>query len=78
MYLILSDGNGNRHEGVLLAGDLDRMRVAFRGGRDVVELTRREEGWAGDDCGPVEVESIVVGGRAPEALEMPARYMTAG
>jgi len=78
MYLIFSDVNGNRYECVVIAGDAGRMRVAFRGGEDAVELTRRQNHWISDDCGPVEVESIVVGNRPLVALEPPAPYLMAG
>ena len=78
MYLLLSDQNGKRYECVVIAGDVDRMRVAFRGGDDAMELTRRQDHWMSDDFGPVEVESIVAGDQPPAVLEQPARCLMAG
>ena len=78
MYLLLSDQNGNRYECVVIAGDVDRMRVALRGGDDAIELTRRRDQWISDEFGPVEVESIVAGDQPPVALEQPALCLTAG
>jgi hypothetical protein len=78
MYLILSDATGKRYECMVIAGDVDRMRVAFCGGEDAVELTRRQNHWISDDCGPVEVESIVAADWPLTALEAPAQYLMAG
>ena len=78
MYLILSDADGNRYECMLIAASGDCLRVAFRGGEDAVELTRRQNQWFSEDRGPVEVESVVAGDRPLIALEPAASYLRAG
>ena len=78
MYMILRDSTGKRSECMLMASDESRMRVAFRGGEDAVELRRQGEGWIQEGYGPVEVESFVAGERPLIVLQPDARYLLAG
>ena len=78
MYLILRDATGQRHECMLMARNQNRLRVAFRGGDDAVELTREQDQWIQEDSGPVEIESFVRGDRPLIVLQPEARYCLAG
>ena len=78
MYLILCDSNGNRYEGMVLAGSENRLRVALRGDEDAVELTRHQNEWTLEGGGSVEIESILGGGRPLAALLSPVAYPLAG
>ena len=78
MYMILSDAMGKLHECVLIAGNGDRMRIAFRGGEDAVELTRRQNQWISENFGLVEVEFVVAGNRPLSALKPAHQYLKAG
>lgn len=49
-------GNGYTVEAVLLSCAHDTMRVAVRGGSDVLELRKINGRWVSDDCEPVDVE----------------------
>jgi hypothetical protein len=78
MYLILRDATGQRHECMLMASDQNRLRVAFRGGDDAVELTREQDHWIQEGCGPVEIDSFVAGDRPLIVLQPEAQYCLAG
>lgn len=78
MYLILRDATGQRHECMLMARNQNRLRVAFRGGDDAVELTRDQDHWIQEDNAPVEIESFVAGDRPLIVLQPEARYCLAG
>jgi len=78
LYMILRDSHGQRCECMLMASDESRMRVAFRGGDDAVELKRQGDRWIQEGDGPVEVESFVAGDRPLIALRPDAQYLLAG
>jgi len=78
MYLILRDARGQRHECMLMASNQNRLRVAFRGGDDAVELTREQDHWIHEDSGPFEIESFVAGDRPLIVPQPQARYCLAG
>ncbi len=78
MYLILCDSTGNRYEGVVLATSEHGLRVALRGGEDVVELTRHQNEWTLEGGGSVEIESMLAGDRPLAALLVPVAYPLAG
>jgi hypothetical protein len=78
MYMIVRDSKGNRSECMLMASDQSRMRVAFRGGDDAVELRRQGDRWIQEGYGPVEVESFVAGDRPLIVMQPDAEYLLAG
>src|SRR4051794_13815820 len=59
MYLHVRDGRGKSREGLVLAVGKDRIRVAFRGNRDVDELSRSFGQWLNEAGELVEFEVIV-------------------
>jgi hypothetical protein len=54
--MIIRYGNGYTVEAVLLSRADDTMRVAVRGGSDVLELRNINGRWVSEDCEPVDVE----------------------
>jgi len=78
MYLILCDSNGNRYEGMILAGSENCLRVALRGGEDAFELTRHQNQWTIEGDGPIEIESMLAGDRPLAAPLAPVAYPLAG
>ena len=57
MHIIFSDATGRR-EGVVLAADETRMRVAVRGATDIVELPLFKKG----DSPILQIESLIFPG----------------
>lgn len=71
---------GHTREGVMLAINQDRMRVALQGDEDTIELCRLNGVWTTDTGEPVELEALLLDGQAGEFtfLEAPARVAAAG
>ena len=54
--MIIRYTDGTAVEAVLLARDGNSIRVAPRGGDDVVEFQDHNGTWVGEDCEPVSIE----------------------
>jgi len=68
MLVTLRSENGRRTEGVLLAMDEDRIRVAVHGLNETLEYRRMAERWCGDKGDFVEIESIVFPNMQPAVM----------
>ena len=71
---------GGIAEGVLLAANQDRMRIALRGAADTIELRRIGDRWIADDDRPVDFEVLLTDGHAELDMfeEAQPRAMAAG
>ena len=54
--MVIRYANGKSQEGILLARNENRMRVALKDGEDVAEFTEINGVWISEDCEPVQVE----------------------
>jgi len=54
--MIVRYADGKSVEGVLLARNENRMRVALKDGADVAEFTEIDGVWVSEDCERVEIE----------------------
>ena len=59
MYVVIYFSNGERQEGLVLAADRHRMRIAFRNSQDVVELLKTGRVWRAEDGRFAEFESVI-------------------
>jgi len=59
MYAIFSLSDGTMQEGVVLAVDRNRMRVALRDSQDTVELRNSSGQWRSENGGLVELETVL-------------------
>lgn len=60
MNIILSQQNGERLEGILLAAGSYSLRLMLPGSADVTELRREYGQWSLETGEPVELESMVM------------------
>lgn len=84
MYILLRLSNGRLMEGVLLALEENRMRVAVRGNSETIDFQFAGSCWLGDNGDSVQIESIVTPGRtelprvtAIAPAKVPAKVMGA-
>jgi hypothetical protein len=63
MHVTVRDAAGRRLDGLLLAASRYRLRILFRGAKDVTELAREYGQWTLPSGELVEFESVVTDGR---------------
>jgi hypothetical protein len=68
MYMILRYANGRREEAVLLRATRERMKVIVRDREDTLELNLIGTQWISESGSAVEIESIISGDAANEAI----------
>src|SRR5689334_3388309 len=80
MQVVLTLPSTGRQIGLILAADLDRMRIVLPNRKETVERSRLDHDWVSETGERVEIEAMLSDGKAalPSVRSVKPMYITGG